>query len=240
MRNLIGIKWWAVKTGPPMKAPDEKKKQDVVEISDDEVPNFSEWEIFVLFPGDGIAISPGSIHAVYSVQPTIFEGWFFYPFTSYKATLYAVVQEHKAGLKITNTCHPPLFANFFRLWVYYYRIWNKHGVAMFEMEGMPDRDNFLDLVAICRHMNRLTPQLQQDPEEPTYLWPMGFVQDRATVKIQVSHWLGIIKKGKKKGDPVLTKLRNDWKKRKQILKDSVTDKPKKHRQVDLWDAGRLE
>lgn len=54
MRNLIGIKWWAVKTGPPMKAPPPKKKQDIEEISDDEELDFSEWEIFVLFPGDGM------------------------------------------------------------------------------------------------------------------------------------------------------------------------------------------
>lgn len=135
---LMGVKFWAVRTGPPINRKDKLHEDNI---------DFAGWQVYVLLPGDTLCVnqinpvsllnaaadicmnrymSPGTAHAVRTVATSICRGSFFYPYCSYKAALLAIVEEHISGLTLTNTSDPALTANFFRLWTLHERTWREH------------------------------------------------------------------------------------------------------------------
>ncbi|KZS90101.1 hypothetical protein SISNIDRAFT_488635 [Sistotremastrum niveocremeum HHB9708] len=166
---LAGIKAWCVKTGAAFTREDDLNADD---------PDLDGWETIILYPGDKLFMPPGTGHAVLSVETSVCDGGYVFPNTSYDLTLDALIEEHWAGLVLTNTSEPALTANFFRLWMYYAKHW-KNGVAKDEdwPKHVPPVEQLVALYLIVTKMQHLTPQMAVDPEDPPLL-PTHYKLDR--------------------------------------------------------------
>lgn len=72
---------------------------------------------------DTSLMPPRTAHAVYSLTRSVARGSVYYLANSYDHTLFGMLEEHVAGLAITNTADPAHTGHLFRLWMYYQRLW---------------------------------------------------------------------------------------------------------------------
>ncbi|KZS90986.1 hypothetical protein SISNIDRAFT_487996 [Sistotremastrum niveocremeum HHB9708] len=225
---LSGVKGWAVRPGEPMSRKDKQLQTDK--------PDLSKWEIYILFPGDKFSMPPGTIHAVATLETSVCRGVFYYPRASYFSTLCAVVEEHIAGLNLTNSNDPTLSANFFRLWMHYEEIWRQH----FSREqlykhpaGLPTIHNMMSLAVLINNIHDLTPQLALTNDDPEYLWPQGYKHDREATQKSLASWFQIIDEGLH--IPYYAKLRTTYNSIEAQVKATLNHRPDLQ-QRDLWDA----
>ncbi|KZT34576.1 hypothetical protein SISSUDRAFT_1036201 [Sistotremastrum suecicum HHB10207 ss-3] len=183
---LAGIKAWAVQTGSPHRHQDKRADDD---------PNLAGWETFILFPGDKLFMPPGTAHAVLTLETSVCQGAYVFPNVSYDLTLDAMIEEHWSGIFLTNTTELALTANFFRLWMYYAKHWKQSRNLTKWPAHVPSEPSFVALYLIITNMEKLTPQMPVDYEDPPLL-PTHYKLDRDSTILAANQFMTRIQANK--------------------------------------------
>ncbi|KZS89170.1 hypothetical protein SISNIDRAFT_489391 [Sistotremastrum niveocremeum HHB9708] len=192
-------------------------------------------------PGDKLFMPPGTVHAVFTVQTSIARGSVYYLASSYDQTLFALLEEHVAGLYVTNTTDLAFTGNLFRLWMYYHRLWeaNEHrDVPLAWPVGLPPARSFAAFTVILSHLTELTPELVINPTDPP-LWPDGYKRDRSGTLRILKRWLA--KRLKLREEGKASEADSSYLEERRIMEaefsallpegDAIAERPR-----DLWDV----
>ncbi|KZS96528.1 hypothetical protein SISNIDRAFT_483083 [Sistotremastrum niveocremeum HHB9708] len=226
---LAGLKLWAVRVGTSM-----AREEDF--IGDD--PNLEDWEVIVLRPGDKLLMPPRTAHAVYSLTRSVARGSVYYLANSYDHTLFGMLEEHVAGLAITNTADPAHTGHLFRLWMYYQRLWEVNEARPRPSDWpptLPTARSLAGLTLILEHLKSLTPSMPYSPTKPP-MWPDWYKHDRRCTRLALNNWLANVKATERTSPAAVaflsarTELQGEYKLR-------LPPKSEAHRRPrDLWDS----